>query len=159
MKIYPNKSVQSHIPASHGGRYSIKNTDSEILDFSSSVNPLGCHPGVKRYLKKHLNSISEYPDSNSLLLRGNLNWYTGIPKKQIVVGNGATEIIYNFCQTFLNKNTPVLIPIPTFSEYETAAKLCGCKISFFKTMNVTKTLQSFITKIPKRGCVFFVQSK
>jgi threonine-phosphate decarboxylase len=154
VKIYPNKLVQSHIPASHGGRYSIKNTDSEILDFSSSVNPLGCHPGVKRYLKKHLNSISEYPDSNSLLLRGNLNWYTGIPKKQIVVGNGATEIIYNFCQTFLNKNTPVLIPIPTFSEYETAAKLCGCKVSFFKTMNITKTLQSFITKIPKRGCVF-----
>jgi threonine-phosphate decarboxylase len=55
VKIYPNKSVQSHIPASHGGRYSVKNTDSEILDFSSSVNPLGCHPGVKRYLKKHLN--------------------------------------------------------------------------------------------------------
>ena len=109
MKFYPNKSVQSHIPASLGGRYSIKNTDSEILDFSSSVNPLGCHPGVKRYLKKHLNSISEYPDSNSLLLRGNLNWYTGIPKKQIVVGNGATEIIYNFCQTFLNKNTSVSV--------------------------------------------------
>ena len=109
---------------------------------------------IKYFLKKQVNSISEYPDSNSLLLRGNLNWYTGIPKKQIVVGNGATEIIYNFCQTFLNKNTSVLIPIPTFSEYETAAKLCGCKVSFFKTMNITKTLQSFITKIPKMGCVF-----
>ena len=154
MKVYPNKSVQSHIPASHGGRYSIKNSDPKIIDFSSSVNPLGFHPGVKKYLKKHLNIISEYPDSNSSQLRGNLSWYTGISKKQIVIGNGATEIIYNFCQAFLNTKTQILIPIPTFSEYETAAKLCGCKISFFKTMNLSKNLQKFIIKIPRKGCIF-----
>ena len=81
-------------------------------------------------------------------------WFTGIPKKQIVVGNGATEIIYNFCKTFLNKKTHVLIPIPTFSEYEVSAKLCESKISFFKTMDLSKNLQKFITKIPRNGCVF-----
>jgi len=135
MKIYPNKSAQSHIPASHGGKYGIINPDANVIDFSSNVNPLGCHPGVKRYLKKHLNLISEYPDPNSSNLRVNLAWFTGVPKKQIVVGNGATEIIYNFCKTFLNKKTRVLIPIPTFSEYEISAKLCECKISFFKTMD------------------------
>jgi len=125
-----------------------------VIDFSSNVNPLGCHPGVKRYLKKHLNLISEYPDPNSSNLRTNLAWFTGIPKKQIVVGNGATEIIYNFCKTFLNKKTHVLIPIPTFSEYEISAKLCECKISFFKTMDLSKNLQKFIMKIPRNGCIF-----
>ena len=114
MKIHPNKSAQSHIPASHGGKYGTKNPDANVIDFSSNVNPLGCHPGVKRYLKKHLDLISEYPDPNSTNLRTNLSWFTGVPKKQIVVGNGATEIIYNFCKTFLNKKTHVLIPIPTF---------------------------------------------
>ena len=85
--------------------------------------------------------ISEYPDPDSSNLRANLAWFTGVPKKQIVVGNGATEIIYNFCKTFLNKKTRVLIPIPTFSEYEISAKLCECKISFFKTMDISKNLQ------------------
>ena len=154
MKIHPNKSAQSHIPASHGGKYGTKNPDANVIDFSSNVNPLGCHPGVKRYLKKHLNLISEYPDPNSSNLRTNLAWFTGIPKKQIVVGNGATEIIYNFCKTFLNKKTRVLIPIPTFSEYEISAKLCECKISFFKTMDLSKNLQKFIMKIPRNGCIF-----
>jgi len=84
-----------------------------------------------------LNSISEYPDPNSTDLRANLAWFTDVPKKQIVVGNGATEIIYNFCKTFLNKKTHVLIPIPTFSEYEVSAKLCDCNISFFKTMDLS----------------------
>ena len=154
MKIHPNKSAQSHIPASHGGKYGIKNPDPQVIDFSSNVNPLGCHPGVKRYLKKQLNLISEYPDPNSTNLRVNLAWFTGVPKKQIVVGNGATEIIYNFCKTFLNKKTRVLIPIPTFSEYEISAKLCECKISFFKTMDLSKNLQKFIMKIPRNGCIF-----
>ena len=154
MKIHPNKPVRSHIPASHGGKYGTKNSNANVIDFSSNVNPLGCHPGVKRYLKKQLDLISEYPDPNSTNLRANLAWFTGVPKKQIVVGNGATEIIYNFCKTFLNKKTHVLIPIPTFSEYEVSAKLCEAKISFFKTMNLTKNLQKFIMKIPRNGCVF-----
>jgi histidinol-phosphate/aromatic aminotransferase/cobyric acid decarboxylase-like protein len=55
VKIHPNKSAQSHIPASHGGKYGTKNPDANVIDFSSNVNPLGCHPGVKRYLKKQLN--------------------------------------------------------------------------------------------------------
>ena len=154
MRIHPNKSAQSHIPASHGGKYGTKNPNPQMIDFSSNVNPLGCHPGVKRYLKKQLDLISEYPDPSSSDLRANLAWFTGIRKKQIVVGNGATEIIYNFCKTFLNKKTPVLIPIPTFSEYEVSAKLCECKISFFKTMNLSKNLQKFIMKIPRNGCIF-----
>jgi len=142
VKIHPNKSAQSHTPATHGGKYGTKNLDPQVIDFSSNVNPLGCHPGVKRYLKKHLGMISEYPDPDSSNLRTNLAWFTGVPKKQIVVGNGATEIIYNFCKTFLNKKSRVLIPIPTFSEYEVSVKLCESKISFFKTMDLSRNLQN-----------------
>ena len=89
------------------------------------------------------------------MLKKSLKWYTKLPINQIVVGNGATEIIYNFCQAFLSKKTHVLIPAPTFGEYEAAAKLNGCKINFFKTMNLGEDLKSFIAKIPKNGCVFF----
>ena len=122
MKIKINQFVRSHKPASHGGLYSIKNPNQEIIDFSSNVNPLGCHLGVKRFLKKQLDSISEYPDSESRRLLSNIKLYTGFSESQIIVVNGATEIIYNFCSSFLNKQTKVLIPIPTFSEYEKAAK-------------------------------------
>ena len=154
MKIIPNPNVKSHIPAAHGGIFSIKNADKKIIDFSSNVNPLGCHSGVKQFLRKQLDSISEYPDSESRRLRSNIKWYTGLNKSQIIVGNGATEIIYNFCSAFLNKQTKVLIPIPTFSEYEKAAKLSGSKIIFYKTMNLNNDLEEFIKKIPKNGIVF-----
>ena len=154
MKFHPNMPASKHNPVSHGGLYSIKKPNSSILDFSSNTNPLGAAPQVKKYLKKQLKTVSDYPDSDSYELRKNLKWYTKVPIDQIVIGNGATEIIYNFCQAFINKKTPVLIPIPTFGEYEAAARLNGSKISFFKTMNLVESLEKFIQKIPYNGCIF-----
>lgn len=148
------KEISAHKPVSHGGLYSIKNPNSKILDFSSNISPMGPPPLVKKYLKQQLDDLEIYPDSNSMVLRKNLQWYTKIPASQIVVGNGATEIIYNFCQAFINKKTKVLIPTPTFGEYEAAVKLRGSKISFFRTMNLNEDVDEFIKSIPKNGCIF-----
>jgi threonine-phosphate decarboxylase len=152
MKINPNISTHQRIP--HGGPFSITHPSSNILDFSSNINPMGISSLMRKTIKNQLDTIQIYPDSESTQLRKNLQRYTTISSSQIVVGNGATEIIYNFCQAFLSNKTPVLIPIPTFGEYESAAKLNGAKISFFKTMNLEKDIDAFILKIPNNGCVF-----
>ena len=154
MKITPNTNIIKHVPASHGGIFSIKNPNEKIIDFSSNVNPLGCHPDVKKYLKKQLNQIHVYPDSESTHLRTNLKWFTGINTSQILIGNGATEIIYNFCSAFINKNSKVLIPCPTFSEYENAVKFFGGKIIPFQTLNLNTNFSKFLTTIPTKGIVF-----
>ena len=149
-----DSTISSHKPASHGGLYSISNPQLDILDFSSNINPLGPSPNVLKTIKNHLNTLQIYPDSESLDLRKNLQKYTKIPTSQIVVGNGATEIIYNFCKAFLSKKTPVLIPVPTFGEYEVAAKLSGAKVEFYKTMDLKKDIDDFISKLPSNGCIF-----
>lgn len=152
MRINPN--ISSHKKIHHGGPFSIISPNSDILDFSSNINPLGTSSLVRKTIKTKLDTIPIYPDSESTHLRKNLQHYTGISYSQIVVGNGATEIIYNFCQAFLSNKTSVLIPIPTFGEYESAAKLSGAKVSFFKTMNLEKDSDKFISKIPNNGCLF-----
>ncbi len=149
-----DSTISSHKPVSHGGLYSISNPSHDKLDFSSNINPLGPSQMVLKTIKNKLNTLQIYPDSESLDLRKNLQRYTKIPSSQIVVGNGATEIIYNFCKAFLSQKTPVLIPIPTFGEYEAGAKLAGAKVEFFKTMNLKKDIDNFTSKLPKNGCVF-----
>jgi threonine-phosphate decarboxylase len=149
-----DSAISSHKPAPHGGLYSIPHPQLDILDFSSNINPLGPSPKVLKTIKNQLNKLQIYPDSESLELRKNLQNYTKIPVTKIVVGNGAIEIIYNFCQAFLSKKTPVLIPVPTFSEYEVASKLSGAKIEFYKTMALKKDIDDFICKLPSDGCVF-----
>jgi len=94
-----------------------------------------------------------YPDSYSSDLISSLKKYTGLAESNLIVGNGSIEIIYNFCSTFLSKKR-ILIPAPTFGEYEAATKLADCKITFFKTMNLAENLDSFISQIPANGCVF-----
>ncbi len=152
MRINPN--ISTHKQISHGGPFSITHPSPDILDFSSNINPMGTSALVRKTIKNQLDAIQIYPDSESTQLRKNLQHYTKIPYSQIVVGNGATEIIYNFCQAFLSNKTPVLIPIPTFGEYESAAKLSGAKVSFFKTMNLEKDVDDFISKLPNNGCIF-----
>ena len=154
MKIQTKSSIIQHIPVTHGGKNSIKNLDPNVIDFSVNITPIGVPLSVKTILKKNLNNIQNYPDFHSTELISSLKKYTGLPKSNLMVGNGAIEIIYNFSFTFLSKKTKVLIPIPTFQEYETVAKLNDCKILYFKTMNLSKNIDLFISQIPRNGCVF-----
>lgn len=145
------KNIQTHLKASHGGPYSIKNPNPRILDFSSNVNPLGFPSVVKKSL--NLAKISIYPDHDSTKLKQKLAKYLKISTDYITVGNGATEIIYDFCRTTITKSK-VLIAVPTFSEYESASRFCGANLHFFITMDLTADLKKFIQKIPRNGVVF-----
>lgn len=149
-----DKTIISHKPTSHGGIFSISNPKPDLIDFSSNVNPLKISTKLKHHIINNLGIISQYPDSNSTILKDTLQKYIKIPSNQFIIGNGATEIIYNFCYCFLKNNTQVLIQSPTFAEYESAANLRGCKIIHFKTMNLNNNLEKFLQKIPNNGCVF-----
>lgn len=154
MQIRAKSSVLRHVPIAHGAYTPLKISDGTILDFSSNINPAGTPLSVKRILKKIVNTVADYPDPDSSAVASSLQKYTRLKGSNIIVGNGAIEIIYNFCFAFLSPRTRILIPVPTFQEYETAAKLNDCKISYFKTMNLSEDIDSFISQIPKHGCVF-----
>ncbi len=95
----------------------------EILDFSSSVNPLGPSKKALEAAKKAFSEIPAYPDSNSTVLRQAIaSHFSGIGKNNVVVGNGSTELMYLFAEAFLKKGEVALIPAPTFGEYESAVR-------------------------------------
>ena len=127
-------------------------TDPKILDFSSSTSPI--LPKFVNDSMKNIQLVSEYPDPQHTLLRKQLSKQFKISLSNVIIGNGAVEIIYDFCRAFLNDSIDVLIPVPTFSEYESATKLANCKIHFFKTMDLSKNLKLFLKKIPHNGCIF-----
>lgn len=154
MNLKPKRTYENHISADHGGLFPRGFYNYQILDFSSNVNPLGASKNVIKAIKDSIPKSSIYPDSNSVRLRQSLSKYTKLPLDNILVGNGATELIYHFCNAFLSSKKDVLIPIPTFSEYESASRLNGAKIHFFKTFDLGKNLDKFLLKIPRNGCVF-----
>ena len=154
MKISIKSSIRQHTPVIHGGKSPLKNSDQKIIDFSSNITPLGIPHSVKLIIKQNIDKIQFYPDPNSDTVISSLEKYTQLSKSNIIVGNGAIEILYNFCFAFLSKTTKVLIHVPTFQEYETAVKLSNSKISYFKSLNLSQDINSFILQIPNNGCVF-----
>lgn len=90
-----------------------------ILDFSTNINPLGPPNGVYQTILENLKCIEHYPDPDCKYLGRALAHRLNIHAKGILVGNGVSELLYLACRSLKLKK--VLIPTPSFSEYEKAA--------------------------------------
>ncbi|MBR5419881.1 MAG: aminotransferase class I/II-fold pyridoxal phosphate-dependent enzyme [Lachnospiraceae bacterium] len=109
----------------HGGESFGKNIR---LDFSVNCNPLGLPEGVRRVLGENIEAFSSYPDMDSADLKEALARKEGIAASQLVLGNGASELIMALARVFSGKR--VLLQCPIFSGYERAFRAAGCELSF-----------------------------
>lgn len=107
----------------HGGNiYKIfreKNID-KILDYSSNINPYGVPENLKKEIFEKVFVLERYPDPDYIELREKIAEKNNLNIENIIVGNGATEIIFLFMKILSPKK--VLIVSPTFGEYERAIK-------------------------------------
>ncbi|MBI5428763.1 MAG: threonine-phosphate decarboxylase [Nitrospinae bacterium] len=96
----------------------------DLLDFSSSVNPLPLPPCVRRLLAELEQNLREYPDPNSSRLKEELERTLNIDRDRIVVANGSTELIY-LLPFLLESKSAVCLAVPCFSEYKRAFDLAN----------------------------------
>ncbi len=67
-------------------------------------------------------SLNRYPDPQGLALKKALAKELAVAERQILLGNGSDEIIYNLITAF---GGPVLYPVPTFSMYGIISQSLG----------------------------------
>lgn len=91
-----------------------------IMDYSSNINPYGIPESLKKRITENLEILERYPDPDYVELREKLAHLNKIDMSDIVLGNGATEIIFLFMKVINPKK--ILIVSPTFGEYERAVK-------------------------------------
>lgn len=97
-------------------------------DFSVNLNPLGPPKSVQDALAAALNHVEEYPDPEYRELRRGLANYWQLAKEQLVLGNGASELIPGIIRTLSPKTC--MVTAPCYSGYETAlnAAAPSCRI-------------------------------
>lgn len=131
-------------PCRHGGlvqetseTYGIP--ESEILDFSANFNPLGNpfeHPESGLNFDETLNTgfkkLTEYPDNRYPEFREAAAKFVGlgVSPKNIIPGNGSTEIIRLVVECVIEKGDIVLLPWPTFGEYELQCRIMGAELQY-----------------------------
>lgn len=100
-----------------------------MLDFSSNVNPLGPPAGLIEHLAGLLPEMGVYPLPQARLLREALARFLSLQSSRILVGNGASELIHLL--VLWRRPRRVIVPAPTFSEYERAARLAGAAVEYY----------------------------
>lgn len=99
-------------------------------DFSVNINPLGMPPGCVEAAKRGVELCTQYPDFRGEELCRALAEAEGVREEQIILGNGAAELLYALI-SYLHPGR-VLIPVPAFGEYEAAATAFGGKCDFWE---------------------------
>ena len=128
-------------PCRHGGliqetseTYGVP--ECEILDFSANFNPLGNpfeYPetglNFDSILKTSLGKLMEYPDNRYLEFREAAARFVGlgVTPPNIIPGNGSTEIVRLVVECVVEKGDTVLLPWPTFGEYEMQCRIMGAE--------------------------------
>lgn len=97
-------------------------------DFSVNLNPSGPPDAVRDALVKALNHVEEYPDPEYRELRRALANYWRLAEEQLVLGNGASELIPGIIRALAPKTC--MVTAPCYSGYETALKAAApsCRI-------------------------------
>jgi len=90
----------------------------EVIDFSASINPLGPAPAVRRAICSALDRIVHYPEQSPARLSARLAELWGVDPDQILLGNGATELLHFYAR--VQPQSRVTLPVPTFSEFHRA---------------------------------------
>ncbi len=129
--------------------------EKKIIDFSSNINPLGIHQLIKKTIKSNINLMSSYPDPEYKKLLDSLSDFYNINQKNILSGNGSSELIYLLASSLQLKKA--IIIQPNFSEYELSLNKVNCKILNLignKTNNFKIDIEQIVKKIKNIDIIY-----
>src|SRR5580692_13159291 len=87
----------------------------DIIDFCFIANPYYPTPEMLDDLQRNFpNLIKSYPSSSPLMSQQNLAAVLNVNPDNLLIGNGATELIAHINMTLIDR---IAVPIPTFGEY------------------------------------------
>ncbi|MDF1534365.1 MAG: threonine-phosphate decarboxylase CobD [Methanosarcinaceae archaeon] len=156
------REIQNIISCTHGGL--VKKTaqkhgilEQDMLDLSASLNPIGSpfeYPAGNPYLDLHeilqkaIAQIDQYPDNRYIDFRNSAAGFVGmgVQPDNIIPGNGSSEVIRLVAECVIEKDDIVLIPQPTFSEYEQQCRIFGANVIYVKQDEITNITDDLLEK-------------
>ena len=115
----------------HGGNLRCLSTlsgipQTELLDFSANINPLGPPDWLRPLIESRISDLIHYPDPDATELVEAIAALHRIPADQVLVGNGATELLHLLPRAL--GCSSLLLPVPSYADYEEPARLSGLSI-------------------------------
>ena len=99
-----------------------------LVRLSANENPLGASAAVVAAIRGEADRVHLYPDGGSNALREALGRRLGVAPDQIVVSNGADEMIALIAWAAFDPGDEVIVPSPSFEPYATGVTLAGATV-------------------------------
>lgn len=103
-------------------------------DFSSNVLPAALPGDLLKHLKDRLETLGDYPEVDGALAARCLQTQHAASGAGAVVTNGSTEAFYLLAHLFRGAHSGIVVP--SFAEYEDAARCYQHKLTFLKAEEV-----------------------
>lgn len=104
----------------------------QLLDFSASINPLGFPAWLRPLISSQISQLVHYPDPDAGELVDAIAAFHNIDSSEIVVGNGASELLFLLPQGLPCQR--LLVPVPSYGDYITLAESAGLTIDRFQLL-------------------------
>lgn len=133
-------------------------TENKPLDFSANFNPMGPPERniIKQIASSTLENIDSYPDNRYLEFREAAAGFAGVSPENIIPANGSSELIRIIAETILEGGDTVILPQPTFSEYELNIRLMGAVPENIEYRNVYQDLRVIDDELLARSKAVFL---
>jgi len=128
----------------------------DVIKMASNENPLGPSPLAVEAIKRYLPRISLYPDGNSYYLKSALAGHLNLQEKNIVMGNGADELITLVGAAYLNPGDEIIMAQPSFSEYDFSARLMDAVPVRVPCKNFRHDLKAMAAAVTGKTRVIFI---
>ncbi|MEH7494784.1 histidinol-phosphate transaminase [Neobacillus niacini] len=99
-----------------------------VIKLASNENPIGPSTNALEVISNSLSTLNRYPDAHSVELKAAIASSLSLSTKQLIITNGADELITLISETYLEAEDEIIVPSPSFSEYDFGAHLMGAKV-------------------------------
>ena len=106
----------------------MENGPLDLIDLSLNENPLGPSPEAMAAVGEELARMHRYPDASAAGLRQALAERLRVEPEQIVIGNGADNLIMQLCLATLDRDTEVIVSRSSFPVYDQFAEVMKARL-------------------------------
>ncbi|EHQ90962.1 histidinol-phosphate transaminase [Desulfosporosinus youngiae] len=128
-----------------------------VYKLSFNESPLSPSPKAIQAMTESLGKLNLYPSSSGDPIMKKIAEIEGVGPEQVILSNGADEMIILIAQTFLEPEDEVIIPKLSFIQYLAATNLMGAT-PVFSQMNedLSYDLDDILSKITSKTKVIFL---
>jgi histidinol-phosphate aminotransferase len=128
----------------------------EVIQLASNENRLGPSPKALEAIRGHLEEICLYPEGSGYYLVHALAEKHDLDFDQIILGNGANDVIELITKTFVHPGENVIYGFPSFIMFEIAVKMADGECRRIPLKDYRFDLPAMADAIDEKTKVIFI---